>query len=958
LFARISETIFDNVVIADLTGTIREANETCCRTLGYGRKALLGMDLSSILSGGDAASILGLARTKRKRKKGLHLDLIAADGTVIPAECNAQYVTHEGKDAIFCVARDTREQARTEEDLKKGQEQCRAVLEEIEDGYWETDLAGRLTFVNDAMCAIAETTKEELLSGVKFSNYSDSGTMKQIYTIFEEVYRTGKPSDLGDHKINRRDGGTRVAQFNVSLIRDNRGKPVGFRGITRDVTERRAMEGALRESEEKLRLVTENMRDMVRLTDMEGKNLYVSPSHTTVLGYTPEERVGRSGFEVVHPEDLERVLQIFTEKIASLQAGRVEYRASHADGHYIWVETIGNLVHDAEGHPTGILMTTRDITERKAVEDALREREESYRNVLDLAPDAITIVRREDATYLQVNDAFCRQTGYSAEEIIGRTSADLNLYVNPADRRRLFGLLAREDRVDGIEIQYRAKDGTILDDLVSARPIRFRGEDCFLVMATVITSLKKAEQALRQSEEKYRTILEGIEAGYYELDLGGRFTFFNDALCRIMGYPREKLMGMEYREYTTPEAARRGSAAFSEVYRTGKPGTLSDHEIIRKDGKTVVLEQSILLMRNDTGDPIGFRGIAHDVSERRAMEKALSASEEKYRTILESMEDGYWEVDLSGRFTFFNDALCRMVELPGDELKGMESLDYANPEIVKGTYAIFREIYRTGKPANIVDYEFTKADGSRATHELSVSLMKDAEGTPVGFRGVSRDVTARKQAEEEIQTHREHLALINQILRHDLTNDLVVMQSSLNLYKISHEEELVEETEARVKKSLDLIDKMRALESFISSHKDLKAYKLRDIMDEIAGNYPFITIKVKGRGRVQVMADDSLFSVTDNIVRNAVIHGKADRIEVTIEKENDMCRVRIADNGVGIPDEIKETIFEEGFIHGDTGHTGLGLHIVRKAMEKYGGYVYVEDNKPKGTAFVLAFKAI
>jgi len=106
------------------------------------------------------------------------------------------------------------------------------------------------------------------------------------------------------------------------------------------------------------------------------------------------------------------------------------------------------------------------------------------------------------------------------------------------------------------------------------------------------------------------------------------------------------------------------------------------------------------------------------------------------------------------------------------------------------------------------------------------------------------------------------------------------------------------------------------------------------------------------------MADDSLSSVIDNIIRNAVNHGKADRITITTGKERDMCEVRIADNGTGIPDEIKGKVFEEGFVYGDTGHTGLGLHIVEKAMENYGGYAYVEDNEPKGAVFALRFKMV
>ncbi|MEA1970544.1 MAG: HAMP domain-containing sensor histidine kinase, partial [Thermodesulfobacteriota bacterium] len=151
-------------------------------------------------------------------------------------------------------------------------------------------------------------------------------------------------------------------------------------------------------------------------------------------------------------------------------------------------------------------------------------------------------------------------------------------------------------------------------------------------------------------------------------------------------------------------------------------------------------------------------------------------------------------------------------------------------------------------------------------------------------------------------------------------------------------------------------NRMRELESFISRHKELQIHEMRDIIDEVVRNYPSIDFKVKGK--CHVMADDSINSVIDNIIRNAVIHGKADRITITTGRERDMCEVRIADNGTGIPDEIKAKVFEEGFIHGDTGNTGLGLHIVEKAMESYGGYVYVEDNEPKGAVIVLRFRMV
>ncbi|MDD5724270.1 MAG: PAS domain S-box protein [Syntrophales bacterium] len=345
-----------------------------------------------------------------------------------------------------------------------------------------------------------------------------------------------------------------------------------------------------------------------------------------------------------------------------------------------------------------------------------------------------------------------------------------------------------------------------------------------------------------------------------------------------------------------------------------------------------------------------------ELAERKRIEEALRESEKKYRTILEEMEEGYYEVDLAGSVTFFNEAVRRIFGFSADEFMGMGYAEYTSLETAKSIYKTFNKACGTGKPVEISDYEIIKKDNSKATLELYASLMKNKREEPVGFRGIVRDITPRKKIEEEIKSHREHLTLINQILRHDLTNDLVVIQSAINLYNKSPEDEFLKEIFSRTEKSLELIGRMRELESFISRHAELQICEIRDAIDEIVKSYPFIDFKVKGSA--QVMADNTLVSVIDNITRNAVIHGRADRIEVTIGRRKDMCEIRIADNGSGIPDEIKEKIFEEGFMYGDTGHTGLGLHIVKKAMEKYGGYVYAEDNKPRGASFVLMFKAI
>ncbi|RZN32128.1 MAG: hybrid sensor histidine kinase/response regulator [Methanosarcinales archaeon] len=219
---------------------------------------------------------------------------------------------------------------------------------------------------------------------------------------------------------------------------------------------------------------------------------------------------------------------------------------------------------------------------------------------------------------------------------------------------------------------------------------------------------------------------------------------------------------------------------------------------------------------------------------------------------------------------------------------------------------------------------------------------------------LKQEIAERALVEEELRAHREHIKLINQIMRHDIINDLVVIDSELQLYDELCDDELLRKAAVRVGKSVDLINRIRKLEVFINTHRGLKPYSVTQVLRDIVKSYPYTTFNIEGN--VQALADESLSSVLDNLINNAVSHGKTDRIDITMKTAGDFCEIRIADYGSGIPDAIKENIFEESFMYGETGNTGLGLYIVRKIMGNYGGCVHVEDNTPQGAVFVLALK--
>jgi diguanylate cyclase (GGDEF)-like protein/PAS domain S-box-containing protein len=271
-------------------------------------------------------------------------------------------------------------------------------------------------------------------------------------------------------------------------------------------------------------------------------------------------------------------------------------------------------------------------------------------------------------------------------------------------------------------------------------------------------------------EDKYRTIMEDMKESYYEIDLNGNFKFFNDALCRQLGYPREELMGMNYRVYTRPEQVKEQVEIYKQVYRTGNPNELFTMEQIRKDGKLILVESSVFPLRNDNGKIVGFRGIGRDVTERTQMEEALRLSGERYRTILEEIEEGYYEVDLDGNFTFANDAACHQFGYCREELIGMNYRAYVPKEDVKNVYRTWNKVFRTGEPVKSFPFATIRKDGTHIYLETSISPMRNKQGKIVGFRSISRDITERKQFEQklaEMATHDSLTGLPNRILLSD-----------------------------------------------------------------------------------------------------------------------------------------------------------------------------------------------
>ena len=390
-----------------------------------------------------------------------------------------------------------------------------------------------------------------------------------------------------------------------------------------------------------------------------------------------------------------------------------------------------------------------DKDKKEAAVVSLKDGEERYQTLFDHSLDCLYVVDLE-GRFIDANPAALSLLGYERADIpflnissllhkdyISKGLKDFNEIIETGFQREIS------------EYKLCRQDGLSVDVETQASIIFKNGKPhSVLGIARDITERKQVEEALRQSEEKYRSILENIEDGYYEVDLAGNLTFLNDAMARISGYPRDKMMGMNNREYTDAENSKIIYWNFNRVYRTGEPSKGTFYEVITKNGGRRNVETSVSLIRDSSGKPIGFRGIVRDITELRKAQKAVSESEDRYRDLVESSRDLMCTHDLTGKILWVNEEPIRILGYDKEFILKMNIRDF----LASGRKAEFDDYLATLKSQGVASGLLTTytAKGEKRIWEYHNTLRTEGVTEPI-VRGMAHDVTERMMAEEEVR---------------------------------------------------------------------------------------------------------------------------------------------------------------------------------------------------------------
>jgi PAS domain S-box-containing protein len=876
---------------------------------------------------------------------------------------------------------DNTEHKRAEEALRGSEERYRKLFEEAMDGIALADPdTGILLDCNQALAALVGRNRAELIGQPQAILHPPASDNSAFSPTFK-LHTTTREGQVLETQVITATGEIREVEIKTSILY-LQGRKI-LQGIFSDITERKHMEDRLRESEHRLRRITENMLDMVVETDLQGVCKYASQPSKAVLGYDPKDLVGKSLYDFIHPEDLGTVTETIQRAVSTGRlwtGGRFECRYRHADGHYVWLENLANIVRDENGQMIGSVIGSRDITERKRLEEELHrystqleglvaertgklmESERRFRELAELLPQ-IVFETDEAGKVTFGNQAGFAITGY-AQEDLDRGFNALQLFA-PEERAKARDRIMRTlggERSSGTEYRLQRKDGSTFPVIIHTVAALREGKTVGLRgIAIDITERKRIEDSLRESAEKYRDLFENANDLVQSVDGDGRFVLVNRKWLETLGYSREELKQLTLMDILRKDQVPHCMELFGRV-RNGEALDNVETVFLSKDGREILVEGNVNGQFKD-GQFVATRGIFRDVTERKRMEESLRESEERLETIFDSVRTGIMIIDSKTHLIVdANPAATEMAGAPKEQIVGSVCHKYVCPA-EKGRCPITD----LGQTVDNAERVFLRANGK--TIPVMKSVRRIVLGGQEHLLESFIDITEHKKLEAQLAESQRFAAIgeTATMIGHDLRNPLQAITSIAYLAKKGLKSSKPEE-KREVEGLLESIDEQVLYMDKIVS--DLHDYaqsltpkstetSLPDLVKTVLSTVKVpTTVKVSveiPKGFPNVLIDSYLMRrVLTNLVINAIqAMPKGGRLVIRTSKKEETATVSVQDTGTGIPEEDMHKLFNPFFTTKAKGQ-GLGLAVCKRLVEAQGGKITVESKPGKGTTFTTS----
>jgi PAS domain S-box-containing protein len=713
--------------------------------------------------------------------------------------------------------------------------------------------------------------------------------------------------------------------------------------------QRKRAEEALRESEEFSSSLLNSSPNAILVINADTSIRYVNPAFENLTGFAPGELAGRKAPYPWWIDETPHITREGFRKIMAEGLQKVEECFERKNGERFWAEISSTAVRK-NGQFRYYLSNWVDITERKRAEEALKASEERYRVLVNNANEAIAVA--QDGMVKFVNPKAMEFAGNLREELTSRPFPE---FIHPDDRDMVVERHLR--RLKGEQLPYVYpfrvvdKEGNTKWVEINAVLIQWEGRPATLNFLSDITERKRAEEALKESEERYRSLFENSIEGVFTVDLGGHYTSGNKAFEELYGHTMEELLGVSYKRIVVPEDIDHIFKEYNRMFRTGEPIRSIIYQIVRRDGQRRFLEGCANVITRE-GRVVGFQGIHRDITERKKAEEALQESEARYRQLIGLSPDGI-AVESGGQIAFINPAGAEILGGANPEqLIGRSVMDFVHPDYHGIVIERMRQVKEEGKAAPANEEKYIRLDGTVIDVEVSASpVVYESQAATQVF---VRNITERKKAEERIEASLKEKEVLLKEIHHRVKNNLQVISSLLKLQsrQVGDERyaEMLNESQNRLKTIALIHEKLYQSEDL--ARIDFAGY-IKSLVRGLFSAYRVEAGRIALRTEVEnirlgvdyaMPCGLIINELLSNSLKHAFPQGKRGEIKIAIRPiaENQVEFV-VSDNGVGIPENLDFKNTES-----------LGLRLVTLLAEhQLEGEIKLD--RTEGTRFQIRF---
>lgn len=734
----------------------------------------------------------------------------------------------------------------------------------------------------------------------------------QAYVENDRRVMAGGVAVATEEPFVRPDGSQGVAHVVKFPMSGPQGEPL-IGGVAIDITNGKRSEEALRASEERFRSAFDHAPIGVSLTATDGRWLRVNRSLCELTGYTEGELLASNFQAITHPDDLGNDLAQLEDFLdGKVHSYQTEKRYFHKLGHVVPVHVSVSMIRDDSGNPGHFVCHVMDITQRKEHERTVAANDAILRQFITHSPAAIAMFDRE-MRYVRASDRWLNDYGLRSRDIVGLSHYDV--FPDIPDRWKSVHQRVLAGAVEGCdEDPLHQADGSTEWHRWECRPwLQADGEVGGLVMFTqIITERKRAEAALRLSEERFKTLAGDAPVGIFETNARGLCSFVNARWCKLAGLTRDEAMGQGWIAALHPDDRDRVFREWSAATEASRE-FFSEYRFRTPAGQTSWLSGNAVTLRDEAGGIVGFIGTVTDITERKRAEAALRSSEEQFRRLVDGVADhAIFMLDMEGHVLSWNPAAATIKGYATEEIVGRHFSVFYLPEAVAAGHPQRELAAAIAEGRHHGESERVRKDGSRFWAAVTISTLYDDTGRHVGFVKFTHDISPRRRAEALVLASLEEKEVLLKEIHHRVKNNLQIVSALLHLQSANVPDravrEMFEETRGRVKSmaliherlyragdlaGVDLSEYVRQLAADV-----YRAYRVSEesVRLELAVNVPPLPLDVA------IPCGLILNELISNCLKHAFAGRAAGQINVTFRPTPDGNMVlSVSDDGVGFP---------------------------------------------------------